>query len=31
MHEMKLANVRIINRLGGAMAINCGEKPAGIC
>ena len=26
MREMKLANVRIINLLGGAMAINCGEK-----
>ena len=27
MREMKLANVRIINLLGGAMAINYGEKP----
>jgi demethylmenaquinone methyltransferase / 2-methoxy-6-polyprenyl-1,4-benzoquinol methylase len=28
MRELKLANVRVINLLGGAMAINCGEKPA---
>ncbi|MFZ1071801.1 MAG: bifunctional demethylmenaquinone methyltransferase/2-methoxy-6-polyprenyl-1,4-benzoquinol methylase UbiE [Verrucomicrobiia bacterium] len=27
MHELKLANVRVINLLGGAMAINYGEKP----
>jgi demethylmenaquinone methyltransferase / 2-methoxy-6-polyprenyl-1,4-benzoquinol methylase len=27
MRELKLANVRIFNLLGGAMAINCGEKP----
>ena len=27
MRELKLANVRIINLLGGAMAINYGEKP----
>lgn len=27
MREMKLANVRVINLLGGAMAINYGEKP----
>jgi demethylmenaquinone methyltransferase/2-methoxy-6-polyprenyl-1,4-benzoquinol methylase len=27
MHELKLANVRVINFLGGAMAINYGEKP----
>jgi demethylmenaquinone methyltransferase/2-methoxy-6-polyprenyl-1,4-benzoquinol methylase len=27
MHELKLANVRVINILGGAMAINYGEKP----
>ncbi len=26
MRELKLANVRVINLLGGAMAINCGEK-----
>jgi len=26
MRELKLANVRIINLLGGAMAINYGEK-----
>jgi demethylmenaquinone methyltransferase/2-methoxy-6-polyprenyl-1,4-benzoquinol methylase len=31
MRELKLANVRVINLLGGAMAINYGEKPAGIC
>jgi hypothetical protein len=31
MLELKLANVRDINRLGGTIAINCGEKPAGIC
>ena len=29
MRELKLANVRVINLLGGAMAINYGEKPAG--
>jgi demethylmenaquinone methyltransferase/2-methoxy-6-polyprenyl-1,4-benzoquinol methylase len=28
MRELKLVNVRIINLLGGAMAINCGEKAA---
>jgi len=28
MRQMKLANVRVINLLGGAMAINYGEKPA---
>lgn len=28
MRELKLVNVRIINLLGGAMAINYGEKPA---
>jgi demethylmenaquinone methyltransferase / 2-methoxy-6-polyprenyl-1,4-benzoquinol methylase len=28
MRELKLASVRVINLLGGAMAINCGEKPA---
>jgi demethylmenaquinone methyltransferase / 2-methoxy-6-polyprenyl-1,4-benzoquinol methylase len=28
MRELKLANIRVINLLGGAMAINCGEKPA---
>jgi demethylmenaquinone methyltransferase / 2-methoxy-6-polyprenyl-1,4-benzoquinol methylase len=28
MRELKLANVRVINLLGGAMAINFGEKPA---
>ena len=28
MRERKLANVRVINLLGGAMAINYGEKPA---
>jgi demethylmenaquinone methyltransferase/2-methoxy-6-polyprenyl-1,4-benzoquinol methylase len=28
MRELKLANVRVINLLGGAMAINYGEKPA---
>jgi demethylmenaquinone methyltransferase/2-methoxy-6-polyprenyl-1,4-benzoquinol methylase len=28
MRELKLVNVRVINFLGGAMAINCGEKPA---
>jgi demethylmenaquinone methyltransferase/2-methoxy-6-polyprenyl-1,4-benzoquinol methylase len=27
MHGLKLANVRVINLLGGAMAINYGEKP----
>jgi len=27
MREMKLSNVRVINLLGGAMAINYGEKP----
>ena len=27
MRELKLANVRVSNLLGGAMAINCGEKP----
>jgi demethylmenaquinone methyltransferase/2-methoxy-6-polyprenyl-1,4-benzoquinol methylase len=27
MRALKLANVRVINLLGGAMAINCGEKP----
>ena len=27
MRELKLLNVRVINLLGGAMAINCGEKP----
>ena len=27
MRGLKLSNVRIINLLGGAMAINCGEKP----
>jgi demethylmenaquinone methyltransferase/2-methoxy-6-polyprenyl-1,4-benzoquinol methylase len=27
MRELKLVNVRVINFLGGAMAINCGEKP----
>jgi demethylmenaquinone methyltransferase/2-methoxy-6-polyprenyl-1,4-benzoquinol methylase len=27
MRELKLVNVQIINFLGGAMAINCGEKP----
>jgi len=26
MRELKLSNVRVINLLGGAMAINCGEK-----
>jgi demethylmenaquinone methyltransferase/2-methoxy-6-polyprenyl-1,4-benzoquinol methylase len=30
MRALKLANVRVINLLGGAMAINYGEKPAGI-
>jgi demethylmenaquinone methyltransferase/2-methoxy-6-polyprenyl-1,4-benzoquinol methylase len=29
MRALKLANVRVINLLGGAMAINYGEKPAG--
>jgi len=29
MRGLKLANVRVINLLGGAMAINYGEKPAG--
>jgi demethylmenaquinone methyltransferase / 2-methoxy-6-polyprenyl-1,4-benzoquinol methylase len=29
MRDLKLVNVRIINLLGGAMAINYGEKPAG--
>lgn len=28
MRELKLTNVRVINLLGGAMAINYGEKPA---
>ena len=28
MRQLKLANVRVINLLGGAMAINYGEKPA---
>lgn len=28
MHELKMANVQIVNLLGGAMAINYGEKPA---
>jgi len=28
MRELKLANIRVINLLGGAMAINYGEKPA---
>ena len=28
MRELKLVNVRVINLLGGAMAINYGEKPA---
>ena len=28
MRELKLSNVRVINLLGGAMAINYGEKPA---
>ena len=28
MRGLKLSNVRVINLLGGAMAINCGEKPA---
>ena len=27
MRALKLKNVRVINLLGGAMAINCGEKP----
>jgi ubiquinone/menaquinone biosynthesis C-methylase UbiE len=27
MRALKLANVRVINLLGGAMAINYGEKP----
>ena len=27
MRELKLVNVRVINFLGGAMAINYGEKP----
>ncbi len=27
MHELKLVNVQVINLLGGAMAINYGEKP----
>ena len=27
MRGLKLANVRVINLLGGAMAINYGEKP----
>ena len=30
MRALKLTNVRVINLLGGAMAINYGEKPAGI-
>ena len=29
MCDLKLANIRVINLLGGAMAINYGEKPAG--
>ena len=29
MRALKLANVRVINLLGGAMANNYGEKPAG--
>jgi len=28
MRELNLANARVINLLGGAMAINCGEKPS---
>ena len=28
MRDLKLAKVRVINLFGGAMAINCGEKPA---
>jgi len=28
MRQMKLANVQVINLLGGTMAINYGEKPA---
>jgi ubiquinone/menaquinone biosynthesis C-methylase UbiE len=28
MRALKLVNVRVINLLGGAMAINYGEKPA---
>ena len=28
MKELKLANIRVINLLGGAMAINYGEKTA---
>jgi hypothetical protein len=28
MRALQLANVRVINLLGGAMAINYGEKPA---
>jgi hypothetical protein len=28
MRELKLANVRVLNLLGGAMAINYGGKPA---
>jgi demethylmenaquinone methyltransferase / 2-methoxy-6-polyprenyl-1,4-benzoquinol methylase len=27
MHALNLKNIRVINLLGGAMAINCGEKP----
>jgi len=27
MRELNLSNVRVVNLLGGAMAINCGEKP----
>jgi demethylmenaquinone methyltransferase / 2-methoxy-6-polyprenyl-1,4-benzoquinol methylase len=27
MRELKLSNVRVLNLLGGAMAINYGEKP----
>jgi hypothetical protein len=30
MRALKLANVRVINLLAGAMAINCWEKPAGV-
>jgi len=26
MHQLKLVNIRVINLLGGAMAINYGEK-----
>ncbi len=28
MRELNLANARVLNLLGGAMAINCGEKPS---